>query len=329
MKRVIAPVLLALAVTLAAAATGCAKRAVAKVDGDTITEEQFYSALQDAAGRQVLDRMILERLLELKAKEKGVTVTEVEITQAYDREKQRAGPEQWQEQMRASGRAEDAVKRDLRDTLLLGKLVVVEPELKRFYEENRTRFDEPPTATYRRIVVKSKAEAGKIRGDIIAGKVDFVQAVKEYSQDPAPFKDRGGEVGPVTEGTADPKVAPLLFSLKAGEVSEPIEAAYPQGTYQIVQVVNRTEGKKSTYDQVQDQVLQAYIAMHRAEIAQFVNDLRSGASVTVFLPRYQSLAEQYQKLKEQKPPQIPTTPAPAPQQPQGQQPPPPPPNLPK
>jgi foldase protein PrsA len=309
MKRLIVPAILAIAVTLAVAGTGCAKRAVAKVNGETITEQEFYSKMEDAVGRQVLDRLILEHLIAQKAKEKSITVTDAELTKSLEDLKTRVGPDRWKEYLSMSGQSEASIKEDLKQNLLLSKLIVSDPELKQYYEQNKTRFDEPPQATYRRIIVKTKDEAAKLRQEIVSGKMDFAQAVKEKSDDPM-LKERGGEIGPVSEGMGDPNVSKLLFTMKIGDVSEPVESTYPQGSYQLIQVLKRTEGKKFTFDQVRDRVLQAVMATKQAEISQLINDLRSGASVTIFMSRYESLAEQYQKAKEQKPPQIPAAPAP-------------------
>jgi parvulin-like peptidyl-prolyl isomerase len=322
MKRLIAPVLLAIAVTLAAAPTGCAKRAVAKVNGDMITEQEFYGRLEDAAGRQVLDRLILEHLIAQKAKAKSIVVTDAEINQALEAGKKRIGSDRWQEFLKMSAQSEDSIKRDLRQSLLLTKLLITDKELKEYYEQNRTKFDEPPTATYRRIVLKNKADADKVRQEIASGKLSFTQAVKEKSTDSPVLKERGAEIGPVSEGMGDPNVGKLLFTLKIGETSEPIPVTFPQGGYQLIEVLKRTEGKKHSFDEVKDRVSQSLMASKQAEVEKFIGDLRADAIVAVFQPKYQSVAEQYAKLRERKPPQIPSAPSPGapkgPQQPQGQ-----------
>ena len=322
MKRLIAPVLIAIAVTLVAAPTGCAKRAVAKVNGDMITEQEFYSRLEDLAGRQVLDRLILEHLIAQKAKQKGITITDAEINQALEAGKQRIGADRWQEFLKMSGQSEESIKHDLRQNLLLSKLVITDKEVKQYYDENRTKFDEPPQATYRRIVLKNKGDADKVRQEIVSGKLSFAQAVKDQSTDSPALKERGGEIGPVSEGFGDSEVGKVLFTLKLGEVSEPIPVAFPQGGYQLIEVSARTEGKKHTFDEVKDRVRQSLMATKQSDIEKFISDLRSEATVTVFLPKYQSLAEQYAKLRERRPPLIPSVPTPtkpkAPEKPQAQ-----------
>ncbi|UCH33047.1 MAG: peptidyl-prolyl cis-trans isomerase [Armatimonadota bacterium] len=320
MKRLVAPVLLALVVTLAVAPTGCAKRAVAKVNGDIITEQEFYSKLEDTVGRQVLDRLILEHLMAQMAKEKGIQVADAELDQAINDLKKRVGEDKWDEFLRRADQTEAGVRADLEKNFLLTKLVIPDNELKQYYDENKTRFDEPAQAKYRRIILPNKAEAEKVRQDIVSGKLDFAQAVKEKSEDPV-LKERGGEIGPVSEGFGDPNVSKLLFTVALNEVSEPIESSYPEGSYQIIQVVERTEGKQHSFDEVKSRVMQSVMALRQTEVQKFIDDLRADASITIFRPKYQSLTEQYSKLKEQKPPVIPGAgpPQPAPQQ----QPPPP------
>lgn len=318
MRRLIVPAILAVAVLLVVAGTGCAKRAIAKVNGDTITEEEFYSKMEDAVGRQVLERLVLEHLIAQKAKEKGVAVTDAELNKWFEDLKQRVGADRLKQYMEMSGETEASMKEGQRENMLVAKLVASDADLKQYYEQNKTQFDDRPQATYRRIIVKSKDEATKLRNEIVSGKLDFAQAIKDKSDDPM-LKSRGGEIGPVSEGMGDANVTKVLFTLKIGDVSEPIESTMPAGSYQLIQVLKRTEGKKHTYDEVVSRVREAVMATRQAEVTKLIEDLRSSATVTVFVPRYQSVAEQYQKLKEQKPPEIPTTPAP-PSQPPAQPP---------
>ena len=302
MKRLFAPVLLAIAVALAAAPMGCAKRAVAKVNGDIITEQEFFEALEAAQGRQVLDRLVLERIMAQKAKEKGITVGDEEVNGPLQELKERMR-EQWDEFLRTSGQTAEGIKDELRRRILLVKLMLPEQEVKEFYEQNRTRFDEPTQAKYRRVILDSKSEAQRVREQIVSGKLDFAQAVEEKSIDPI-GKRRGGEIGPVAQGGGDPGVAGLLFTLDIGEISEPVESVYPKGSYQIIEVLERTQGKQSTYEESKSGVREVMMQQRQREVGEYLNDLRTEASVTFFRSRYESLAEEYAKLKREKPPEI-------------------------
>jgi foldase protein PrsA len=304
MKRLIMPAMLAIALILAAAPVGCAKRAVAKVDGEAITEQEFVNKLEDTAGRQVLDRLILERLIEIKAKQKNVTVSDAEINRSLEGGKQRIGAANWKQYLDSTGQSEASIKHDLKINLMLRKLVTSEKQIKEYYDQNRTRFDVPPQVTYRRVILKDKAEAEAVRQQIVSGKLTLADAVREKSIPEDPLKQRGGEVGPLPEGVGDPNVIKVLPALKVGEISEPVEAAYPRGSFQLVELLNRTPGKQRSLEEVRDEVTQAYMAAHSAEVSQFINDLRANAKVTVFDPRFKGLAEQYAKLKERKPPAI-------------------------
>jgi len=309
MKRLIMPAMIAIAVMLAAATAGCAKRAVAKVDGEAVTEQEFVNKLEETAGRQVLDRLILEHLIAQKAKQKGITVSDAEINRSLEEGKKRIGATNWKQYLESTGQTEASIKHDLKENLLLRKLIVSDKQLKEYYDQNRTRFDVPPQATYRRVLLKDKAEAEAARQQIVSGKLSFADAVKEKSVPEDPLKQRGGEVGPVAEGVGDANVSKLLFTLKIGEVSEPLESVYPRGSYQLVEILSRTPGKKRAFDEVKDDVMQSYMASRQAEVSQFVNDLRANAHITILDPQFKSLAEQYAKLKEQKPPSIPRAPS--------------------
>lgn len=302
MRRLSRLIMVAIAVMLAAVTTGCARRAVAKVNGDIITEREFFDRLQVAQGRQVLDRLILEKLVEQKAKQKKIEVTEAETNQFVQGLKRESG-DRWAEYLRAAGQTEEDVRRDVRDSMLIVKLIIPESEMKRYWERNRTRFDEPATVTYRRVVLGSKAEAEKVRGQIVSGKLTFAQAVKTLSKDPV-TQEPGGEIGPIPQGYGDPDLDQTLFSIPLKQVSEPLPAAFAQDAYQLVEVGKRTAGRKVSFSEAESRVIRALTSTRQQEISDFLSDLRAEASVTILSQRYQSLAEQYARLKQQKPPKI-------------------------
>jgi foldase protein PrsA len=70
----------------------------------------------------------------------------------------------------------------------------------------------------------AKAKAEKIRAEIVAG-ADFAAEAKQYSDDPG-TKDSGGELGTISPGDMVAGFDEAVFSLKLGEISQPVKTEY-------------------------------------------------------------------------------------------------------
>ncbi len=320
MQRLIALIALGVVVTLSAATAGCARRAVAKVNGEAITERELHDQLEAYAGQATLDRMVLDKLLRQRAKQKGIEVSDAETSQVEQSMRKPFG-ERWGEYLRMRGQTEEDFQRDIRDRLLIAKVAVPEKEVKEYWEQNRTRFDVPATARYRRIILRSKQEADKARQAIIGGKLSFAQALQTMSVPQDLLAKQGGEIGPVALGYGDPDLEKALSTLPPRQLSEPIAATFPQGAYELVEVLTRTSGKKVSFAQARGSVLMELTMVRQQQVGDFVRQLRSEASITIFPQRYKGLAEQYAQLKERAPPKIEAPnekPRPAPHKPAAQ-----------
>lgn len=73
-------------------------------------------------------------------------------------------------------------------------------------------------------VEKVKALLQEIRGNILDG-ADFEQLAKQYSQDPGSSKN-GGSLGFVRRGNLVPAFEASAFTLKSGEISEPVKTVF-------------------------------------------------------------------------------------------------------
>lgn len=77
------------------------------------------------------------------------------------------------------------------------------------------------------------AKITKIRSDILAHKITFEAAAKQYSEDPG-SKDKGGDLGPFMHGTMVKEFENVAFKLKPGDISPPVRTEYG---YHIIQVI--------------------------------------------------------------------------------------------
>ncbi len=114
-----------------------------------------------------------------------------------------------------------------------------------------------------------------IAADIKAGKKTFKDAAKEYSEDPS-AKQNNGQLGTFGRGQMVPEFEKAAFSMKTGEISEPIKTQFG---YHIIQV--ETAGADLKPEEVQTQVDTAmqqksseYLQELMGSKAKIVNKLR-------------------------------------------------------
>jgi peptidyl-prolyl cis-trans isomerase D len=104
--------------------------------------------------------------------------------------------------------------------------------LQKFYDENRARYDQPRKVAVRHVLARvapgGDEAAAKKKIEEAAARVkkgeDFAKVAAQLSDD-ANTKDRGGELGFVTEGLFEEAFSKAALSLEAGQVSEPVRTA--------------------------------------------------------------------------------------------------------
>ena len=84
----------------------------------------------------------------------------------------------------------------------------------------------------RHILVADEATANKVRALLLSGE-DFATVAAQYSTDTG-TKDKGGDLGWFGKGAMVAEFETAAYSLKVGEISEPIKSQYG---YHIIQVL--------------------------------------------------------------------------------------------
>jgi len=236
---------------------------VAKVNGQDITNEEYKKAfdqvkkqiesdpsynknvwnqdyqgkkLIDAVKENVLNNLVTQKILLQEAEKKNIKVTDKEVTNEYDKEKQTN---------------KDITKQDVKDYLIITKLfddytkdVKVTPEeAKKYYDENKNQFEVVKAS---HILVPDEKTANEIYDKLMNG-ADFAALAKEYSIDTS-NKDKGGDLGEFPHGVMVPEFDKAVFALKKGEISKPVKTQYG---YHII----KSEGVTiKPFDEVKDSI---------------------------------------------------------------------------
>ncbi len=224
---------------------------VASIDGDEITRQQWLSEMESRYGKETLQDLVNEEVMEKAAKKYDIDVTdeEIELEIALIRSAQDASD--------MANLTDDQLRQKVRAQLILEKVlakdvIVEEEQATTYYEENKSLYNIPTAYRTSMIVVSSKAEAESVEKELASGS-EFTVLARERSLDTA-SASLGGDIGFITEGqeSVDNAILKAIGDLKAGEISGPVKLN--DGRYALLQLQELVEGQSFSYDEVKDHI---------------------------------------------------------------------------
>src|SRR6188472_3249519 len=278
MKRSLALAAVALAaVTLVAAGCGDSDEvpadAVAVVDGTTITRSSLdglltrakksYTAQKRAfpkAGTSEYQSLQTQAVAYLVQREEYAREADQQIAKKVDEvKKQYFGGSQakFEKGLADQGYTKATLEEDIRSQLLTEGIYkkvttdakVTDADVKSYYEKNRSNYTVPESRSVRHILVKSKADADRIRTELVNGG-DFAALAKANSIDPG-SKDAGGKLT-VSKGQTVAPFDKAAFSLDTNELSQPVKTQFG---YHLIQPLAAVKaGSVTPFAQVKDQI---------------------------------------------------------------------------
>lgn len=203
---------------------------VVKTEVGDITQEQFYNETKKLVGKQLLQQVVVEKILEDK-----YDVTDEEVQAQYDTYKAQYG-DQMPLLLEANGLTEETFKDNLRFGLLQEKakaeVKVSDKEVKKYYEQGRQELHA------RHILVATEEEAKKIAEELKNGG-DFAAIAKEKSTDTASGA-KGGDLGWFTVGTMVDEFNDAAYALEPKTISEPVKSMHG---YHVIEVLEKRDVK--------------------------------------------------------------------------------------
>ncbi len=241
--------------------TGSTSSVVASVNGEPITKDQLYDTMVQQYGPDVLDSLISDKIVELESKAKNITITDADIDKELQKYiEQYGGQAAFEQALASSGYTMDAIKKNVKMNLTMVKLLepeitITDDELQKYFDENKSSFDQPEKVKASHILVDTEEKAKEVKDKLAAGE-DFAKLAAEYSSDTG-TKDNGGDLGFFGKGEMVPEFEQVAFTLEVGQVSEPVKSDYG---YHIIKVVEKQAAKEATFEaskaEVKDAVLQ-------------------------------------------------------------------------
>jgi peptidyl-prolyl cis-trans isomerase C len=261
--------------------------------------QQMKRQLRD----RILDRMIVEHLLDEQLRAANIVITEQDVIthlrQSGARQQPPLSLEDIKALMEAQGQSFDEVKRQIQnskgmkyqkllDTQFAGKVIVTEEDARKYYSENRVRFERPEQVRASHILVspdpnaepnEAKAAAGAKAEDLLRqikqGGADFATLAKTSSS--CPSSARGGDLGFFGRGKMVPAFEKAAFELKEGQVSDIVETQFG---YHIIRVTGHREPEVIEFDQAKDDIMSGLTQQKQRELAeQYIESLKAKASI--------------------------------------------------
>lgn len=223
--------------------------AVAEVDGDAIRHEDWVAEMESRVGRESLEALVNEKVMEAAAKKHDIDVSDEELelelalyrsaTEGTDQTFLGLNEEQMTKKIRA---------RIILEKVLAKDVVVEDQALKDYYEQNKSLYEVPTSYDVKAIFVSSQEEAESVKQELESGS-SFEGLARERSID-ASTASLGGSLGFINANTTslDPNIVRAASELEPMELSEALPLT--DGRFAVIQVQSVSEGTSFSFDDV-------------------------------------------------------------------------------
>ena len=289
---------------------------IARVNGEEIQKAEFEKAVEsfeasaggpvpadhrDQVLRSVLDQMISYKLLVQEARNRRLTVTDVEVNDRIGQIRAQFPTEEAFTQALAAQKTTLAqLRNDSRSDMLvnnmleseIGSKVKVTPaQADDFYAKNPTQFKQPERVRASHILIgfpqdadaaakaAARAKAVKVLAEVKSGK-DFAALAKQYSSDPGSAAN-GGDLGLFQQGQMVGPFDKAAFSMKEGQTSDLVETQFG---FHIIRVIEKLPTRDVPLEEVRGEILQFLEGREKQQATQsFVGSLKTKGKIEIFM----------------------------------------------
>ena len=289
MKKATSLVVLLVAVSLLVAACGGGSSAtlqsndVAVVGGQKITQDDLSNLLNRAKKSYAAQHRAFPKLgtrayeslkgqavtflvqraeFAQKAADMGIDISDKDVDARIEQLKKQyyAGSEKKYEQtLKSQGLTPDQAREEVRSELIsealykkvTGNVHASDAAVKNYYNNHKALYQQKSSRDIRHILVKTKVQADKLHAQLVADhEKNFAALAKKYSQDPGSASN-GGKLT-VTKGQTVPPFDKVAFSLKTGQLSQPVHTQYG---WHIIQALSGIKPPSTTpFDKVKKSI---------------------------------------------------------------------------
>jgi foldase protein PrsA len=186
-----------------------------------------------------------------EADEMGINVTDQEVNKRLDELKEQffqGDEKKYEEELERQGLTEEQVRDEIRSRVLSEKIYesvtksvkVTDQAIQAYYKKNEAQFEQPESRDVRHILVKSRARAQDIHGQLQNG-ASFAALARTFTQDEA-SKAEGGKMTAQKGRTVAP-FDKFVFDAETGDLSEPIKTEFG---WHVIEVLSDVKPKSVT-----------------------------------------------------------------------------------
>jgi hypothetical protein len=285
--------LLPIAVLLALSATSCTRSptaakelVLAKVNNEPISLKEFLVNFQQLKGEQdeisqknpklleqlktrALNEVIIISLLRQEASKRKLRIAKEEVEGRLANWKEGYPPGGFEEMLRKQNTTEDFLKKRIEDQLLIEKITselfasetrVADEEMNTYYKAHQEDFTRSERVHVMQILVPTRPEAEKIRQEVVAAKITFESAARQYSQ--SPDASKGGDLGFFARNE---KITAFneAFTLPVGTISKPIQSPYG---FHLLKTIDKEPAKKLNFNEAKSDIVKALKRMKEVRV---------------------------------------------------------------
>jgi peptidyl-prolyl cis-trans isomerase SurA len=225
------------------------------------------AARATALRREILDRLVDERLIIQQAAELKLTVSSEDIDRSIEQIKRENGgltDAQLNSELVKAGQTMASYRQEIKKQIMRyrvlniavgSKVTVSDADVQNYYDGHMKSGDHIQVrASHIFVAIPDGADAVTLKAkekfahdllDRAKGGEDFAKLAKEFSQDPA-TRDEGGDLGYFGRDMLPKPIEEMVFSMKIGEVRGPVRA--DRGFHVIKLVDRRTKEVKPLAD---------------------------------------------------------------------------------
>ncbi len=266
--------------------------------------------------RELLKSMVARELVVQKADSLGITITEEKVNlQLKNVEGQFPNHKSFITALAFQHLSVEALKEKIRRTLLEDELMrreiapdvdVSDEEVKKYYEDNKSRFTKPVLYRLSHIHIstispsgESDDEASQKKAERLIKKVneeakekmtsilkkvkageDFAELAKRYSEDEA-SNDKGGKLGDLHPGSTLPEIAKEMLTLKEEETSGIIQSQFG---YHILKLDEIIPSQLIPFSETKTDIMNLLLKLKTQKLfTTYVENLGNNANIQVFI----------------------------------------------
>ena len=180
-------------------------------------------------------RFLVQRAqFEVKAEDLGVEISDEAVDERiedYKKERHKGSDAKFREELKQQGlteaQARDIIRANLVQEAIFNKVTadvkVTDKEIKDYYAKNKAQYETPETRHVRHVLVKEKALADRLYGQLKQPGADWGALAKRYSADTA---SKVGAAATRREGPHVPPFDKVAFSIKTNVISKPVKTQF-------------------------------------------------------------------------------------------------------